>query len=122
VQYLKLNNSNTNWIYLIERLAKARNKRFENNCPFRKNTMIDDQVEFLWSLPNDLKVTPLFEKDNVSDMNKFYKNYLHPLMLDAKLYNIFKEISEAYEKGGHIIHKAVQKISKKRRRRGRLSV
>jgi hypothetical protein len=57
--------------------AKARNQRFENGCPFRKNTLIDDQVKFLLGLLSNLKVTPQIEKDNIK---------------------AFKEMCEAFEK------------------------
>ena len=55
VQSLKRNDYNIDWVYyksLIERLARAYNQWFKNDCPFWKDTVFDDQVEFLWSLPS----------------------------------------------------------------------
>ena len=83
---------------MIERLAKARNQWFENSCHFCQNTSIDDQVEFLRSLPSILKVLPLAEKDTVKEMKEFYKNYLHLVMLDNEPWEAFKGMCEAYEK------------------------
>jgi hypothetical protein len=103
VQSVKLNDYNTNRIYhgtLVERLVKARKQWFENGCPFRKNISIDDQVEFLRSLPSILKVTPPMRKDSVKDMKDFYKNYLHTVMLDDSSWEALTEICKAYEKGG----------------------
>ena len=74
MQFLKLNDYNTNRVYhgnLIEGLAKARNQWFEDGCPFQKDTALEDQIEFLWSLPNSLKVTPPFGKDNVKEIKEF---------------------------------------------------
>jgi hypothetical protein len=102
VQSLKLNDYNTDQVYhstLIERLVKARKQWFENGCPFRKNTSIDDQVEFLRSLPSILKVTPPTGKDSIKDMKDFYKNYLHPVMLDVLSWEALMEMCKAYEKG-----------------------
>jgi hypothetical protein len=102
VQSLKLNDYNIDRVYhgsLIERLAKARNQWFEDGCPFRKDTALEGQVEFLRSLPSSLKVIPPFGKDSVKEMKEFYKNYLHPVMLDAEPWEAFKKMCEAYEKG-----------------------
>jgi hypothetical protein len=101
LQLLKLNDYNTNWIYhlnLIKRVANAQNQWFENDCQFQKNVLIDDQVEFFQSLPISLKVTPPTKKNNVKNMNKFLKNYLHLMMLNEKPWEAFKEICEVYEK------------------------
>jgi hypothetical protein len=35
---------------------------------------------------------------SVKDKKEFYKNYLHPMMLDAKPWELFKKMSETYEK------------------------
>jgi hypothetical protein len=37
--------------------------------------------------------------DNVKDMKEFYKNYLHPIILDARPWEAFKNMCEIYEKG-----------------------
>jgi hypothetical protein len=54
MQSLKLNNYNIDQVYynnMIERLAKIHNQLFENGCLFHKDIKLDDQVEFLRSIP-----------------------------------------------------------------------
>jgi hypothetical protein len=88
VQSLKLNNYHTYRVYyrsLIELLTIARNQWFENGSLFRKTTSLDDQIKFLWNLSSFLKSIHTLKKDSVKDMKEIYKNYLHPIMLDAKL-------------------------------------
>jgi hypothetical protein len=52
-------------------------------------------VEFLWSLPSSLKVAPPLGKDSVKEMKEFYKNYLHPIMLEAEPWEALKKMCEA---------------------------
>jgi hypothetical protein len=37
-------------------------------------------------------------KDSVKDMKEFYKNYLHPIMLDVRMWKALKNMSKAYKK------------------------
>jgi hypothetical protein len=123
VQSLKLNDYNINRVYhgsLIERLAKARNQWSEDDCPFRKDTALEDQVEFLWSLPSSLKVIPPFGKDSVKEMKEFYKNYLHLIMLDAEPWEAFKKNVRLMKEVGHTMHKGIRKTNWKRGREGRI--
>ena len=61
--------------------------------------MVDDQVEFLYSLFSILKVQLLLGKNSMKDMKEFYKNYLHHVMLDDEPWRALKEMYEAYKKG-----------------------
>jgi hypothetical protein len=46
-----------------------------------------------------LKVAPPLGKDSVKEMKEFYKNYLHPIMLEAEPWEALKKMCKAYEKG-----------------------
>jgi hypothetical protein len=101
-QSLKLNDYTTTRVHhttMIQMLNKLRKLWLKLNCPFKINKTMDDQVKFLRNLPSITKVALPADKQTWKQAKEFYKNYLHPTMLDVESWEVFNKMCEAYEKG-----------------------
>jgi hypothetical protein len=101
-QSLKLNDYTTTRVHhttMIQMLNKLRKLWLKLNCPFKINKTMDDQVKFLRNLPSITKVALPTDKQTWKQAKEFYKNYLHPTMLDVESWEVFNKMCEAYEKG-----------------------
>jgi hypothetical protein len=124
-QSLKLNDYTTTRVHhttMIQMLNKLRKLWLKLNCPFKINKTMDDQVKFLRNLPSITKVALPADKQTWKQAKEFYKNYLHPTMLDVESWEVFNKMCEAYEKGWTFYGKGSKEEEQKGKKRKAMSI